>query len=344
MAVSAERSAAARRAARGGAASRAAQGAASGSGTPAAATSFAFEGGQGPVRSPARALLPWLERRLRNLAVLMRLDRPIGIWLLLWPTLWALWIAARGHPQRGLLAIFLAGTVLMRSAGCVVNDFADRNIDPHVKRTRMRPLAARVVSPYEALALALVLGLAALALVLQLNAFTIRLSVVGALLTVSYPLLKRFFPLPQFYLGLCFGWAVPMAFAATLGAVPRIGWLMLLAAVLWAGVYDTLYAMVDRDDDLRIGVHSSAILFGDMDRLIIAVMQAMVLYTLLLIGRALHFNAGYHAGLIAGGCCFVWQQWLIRARERMACLAAFQNNNYFGLAVFAGVLLEYASR
>jgi 4-hydroxybenzoate polyprenyltransferase len=296
-----------------------------------------------PAR-PRAALLPRLERRVTRLAQLMRLDRPIGIWLLLWPTLWALWIAARGHPQRRLIAIFLAGTVIMRSAGCVVNDLADRNIDPHVKRTRTRPLAFRVVSPYEALALAALLGLAALALVLQLNAFTVKLSVAGALLTISYPLLKRFFPLPQFYLGLCFGWAVPMAFAATLGAVPRVGWLMLLAAVLWAGVYDTLYAMVDRDDDLRIGVQSSAILFGDLDRLILAVMQAMVLYTLLLIGRALHFGSAYHAGLIAGGCCFLWQQWLIRRRERLACFAAFQNNNYFGLAVFAGVLLQYAAR
>lgn len=289
-------------------------------------------------------LLPWLERRLRNLALLMRMDRPIGIWLLLWPTLWALWIAAHGHPQRRLLAIFLAGTVLMRSAGCVVNDLADRNIDPHVKRTRARPLAFRVVSPYEAIALAALLGLAALLLVLQLNSLTIRLAFIGAALTVSYPLLKRFFPLPQLYLGLCFGWAVPMAFAATLGQVPRVAWLMLLAAVLWAGVYDTMYAMVDRDDDLRIGVQSSAILFGDLDRVIIGAMQLMVLYTLVLIGRGMHFNAGYRAGLVAGGCFFVWQQWLIRRRERDACLAAFQNNNYFGIAILAGIVLQYAAR
>jgi 4-hydroxybenzoate polyprenyltransferase len=289
-------------------------------------------------------LLPQLERRVRNLAVLMRLDRPIGIWLLLWPTLWALWIAAHGHPQRRLLGIFLAGTVLMRSAGCVVNDLADRNIDPHVKRTRTRPLAFRVVSPYEALMLAALLGLAALALVLQLNRLTIELAVVGAALTISYPLLKRFFPLPQLYLGLCFGWAVPMAFAATLGQVPRVGWLMLLAAVLWAGVYDTMYAMVDRDDDLRIGVQSSAILFGDMDRVIVAAMQVMVLYTLVLIGRGMHFNAGYRVGLIAGACFFAWQQWLIRKREREPCLRAFLNNNYFGIAVLAGIVLEYAAR
>ncbi|HEX4051198.1 MAG TPA: 4-hydroxybenzoate octaprenyltransferase [Steroidobacteraceae bacterium] len=293
------------------------------------------------IREP---LLSWLERRLRNIAVLMRLDRPIGIWLLLWPTLWALWIAAHGRPQRRLLAIFLAGTVLMRSAGCVINDLADRNIDPHVKRTRTRPMAFRLVSPYEAISVAAVLGLASLALVLQLNRLTIELAFVGAALTLSYPLFKRFFPLPQIYLGLCFGWAVPMAFAATLGQVPRVGWLMLLAAVLWAGVYDTMYAMVDRDDDLRIGVQSSAILFGDMDRIIIAAMQAMVLYTLVLIGRGMHFNVGYRVGLIAGACFFIWQQWLIRKRQREACLTAFLNNNYFGIAVFAGIVLEYTAR
>ena len=294
--------------------------------------------------TPPRAWLPWLERRARNLALLMRLDLPIGIWLLLWPTLWALWIAARGHPRRELLGIFLAGTVLMRSAGCVINDLTDRNIDPHVKRTRTRPLAFRVVSPGEALALFALLLLAALVLVLQLNALTVKLAVIGAALTVSYPLLKRFFPLPQLYLGLCFGWAVPMAFAATLGQVPRVGWLMLLAAVLWAGVYDTMYAMVDRDDDLRIGVQSSAILFGDLDRVIVGAMQLMVLYTLVLIGRSLHFaDGGYRAGLIAGACLFAWQQWLIRHRERAACLQAFQNNNYFGLVVFAGILLEYVA-
>jgi 4-hydroxybenzoate polyprenyltransferase len=282
--------------------------------------------------------------RLRDFAQLLRLDRPIGTWLLLWPMLWAIWIAADGHPQRRLLAILLAGGVLMRSAGCIVNDLADRNIDPHVKRTRSRPLAARAISPPEALTVFGVLVVAALLLVLQLNAPTIRLAFAGAALTITYPLFKRFFPLPQLYLGLCFGWAVPMAFAATLGTVPRVGWLMLVAAILWAGVYDTMYAMVDRDDDLRIGVRSSAIVFADLDRFMIAVMQLMTLFALLLIGRTLHFGDGYNAGLIAGACCFVWQQWLIRNREREACFKAFQNNYYFGFAIFAGVLLEYTSR
>ena len=301
-----------------------------------------------PVASLSAAIEParptWLMRRLRAFAQLLRLDRPIGTWLLLWPALWALWIAADGHPQRRLLGIFIAGAVLMRSAGCIINDLADRNIDPHVKRTRSRPLAARVISPPEALTVFGVLVVAALLLVLQLNWLTVRLAVVGAALTITYPLFKRFFPLPQLCLGLCFGWAVPMAFAATLGIVPRVGWLMLVAAILWAGVYDTMYAMVDRDDDLRIGVRSSAILFADLDRFMIAMMQLMVLFALLLIGRSLKFGDGYNSGLIAGACCFLWQQWLIRNREPEACFKAFQNNNFFGFVVFAGVLLEYSSR
>ena len=288
--------------------------------------------------------MTWPMRRLRDFAQLLRLDRPIGTWLLLWPMLWSIWIAADGHPQRRLLAILVAGGVLMRSAGCIINDLADRNIDPHVKRTRSRPLAARAISPSEALTVFGVLVFAALLLVLQLNALTVRLALVGAALTVTYPLLKRFFPLPQLYLGLCFGWAVPMAFAATLGTVPRIGWLMLVAAILWAGVYDTMYAMVDRDDDLRIGVRSSAILFADLDRFMIGVMQLMMLFALLLIGRTLKFGDAYNVGLIAGACCFLWQQWLIRNRDPEACFKAFQNNNYFGLAVFAGILLEYTTR
>jgi 4-hydroxybenzoate polyprenyltransferase len=289
----------------------------------------------------ARLPRPW--RRLRDLLRLVRLDRPIGIWLLLWPTLWAIWMAAAGHPQRRLLAIFVLGTVCMRSAGCVINDLVDRNIDPHVKRTRNRPLAARLISPGEALSVFGLLIVASLLLVLQLNPISLRFAIIGAALTISYPLLKRFFPLPQLYLGLCFGWAVPMAFAATLGTVPRVGWLMLVAAILWAGVYDTMYAMVDRDDDLRIGVRSSAILFADMDRFMVGMMQLMVLFALVLIGRAEQFGSGYETGLAAGAGLFLWQQWLIRHRDRDACLKAFQNNNYFGLAVFAGILLEYAT-
>jgi len=294
-----------------------------------------------PQPRPPRA--PRLLRRVQALVQLMRLDRPVGIWLLLWPTLWALWVAGSGHPSRRLLAIFAAGTVVMRSAGCIINDLADRNIDPHVRRTRARPLAARLVSPYEALTLFGVLLAAALWLALQLNTLSIELAFVGVGLTVTYPLLKRVFPLPQLYLGLCFGWAVPMAFAATLNHIPREGWLILVATVLWAGVYDTEYAIVDRDDDLRVGVQSTAILFGDLDRLMIGAMQAMVLFALVLLGRTLRFDPWYYGGLAAGAALFVWQQWLIRHRDRAGCFAAFQNNSYFGVAVFIGLLLEYAT-
>ncbi|MGA8705796.1 MAG: 4-hydroxybenzoate octaprenyltransferase [Steroidobacteraceae bacterium] len=294
-------------------------------------------------RSARPAVPPKLLRRALTLAQLMRLDRPIGIWLLLWPTLWALWIASVGHPQRRLLLIFTAGTVVMRSAGCIINDLTDRNIDPHVRRTRARPLAARLVSPYEALTLIIGLGAIALLLAFQLNRLSLDLAFIGAALTITYPLLKRFFPLPQLYLGLCFGWAIPMAFAATLGYVPREGWLILVATVLWAGIYDTEYAMVDRDDDVRVGVQSAAILFEDMDRLIIGSMQAMMLLALVLLGRSLHFDTWYYAGLGVGGMLFLWQQWLIRSRERAGCFAAFQNNGYFGVVVFVGILLEYAT-
>ncbi len=299
------------------------------------------------VTAVAPARLPFalrrLLRRVRDLGLLMRVHRPIGTWLLLWPTLWALWIASDGRPSRRLLAIFVAGTLLMRSAGCVINDLADRNIDVHVKRTRVRPLAARIVAPTEAILLFLVLVAMALGLALQLNGQTLRLACVGAALTVTYPFLKRFFPLPQLYLGLAFGWAVPMAFAAVLGLVPRVGWLLLVAAVLWAGVYDSMYAMADRDEDLKIGVRSSAILFGDLDRLIIGGMQLMLLGSLLLVGQSMRFSSVYYYGLCAGAGCFLWQQWLIRHRDRDGCMQAFQNNHYFGGAVFAGILLEYVS-
>ena len=294
---------------------------------------------EAPTASPH-----WLVQRLVDFGLLMRLDRPIGIWLLLWPTLWALWSASGGHPQPRLLAIFLAGTVLMRSAGCVINDLFDRDIDPHVRRTRSRPLAARRVAPGEALALFAALVGAAFLLVLQLNALCLKLSLIGAALTVSYPLLKRFFPIPQLYLGLCFGWGVPMAFAAELGAVPRVGWVLMLAAVVWAGVYDTYYAMADRPDDLRIGMKSSAITFGDMDLLMIAAMQVMVLAALLFSARLLGFGAPYYWALAAGAACFAWQQWLARGRDAAGCLGAFHNNNYFGLVILAGVILEYAAR
>ena len=308
-------------------------------------TSFTPEPPEPPAL-PDKLPVP-LRRGLRqagDYARLMRLDRPIGIWLLLWPTLWALWTAALGHPHSRLLAIFVAGSVLMRSAGCVINDLLDRDIDPHVRRTRDRPLAARRIAPLEALVLFAVLVALGLLLVLQLNAATARLSIIGAGLTLSYPLLKRFFPLPQLYLGLSFGWAVPMAFAAELGAVPRVGWVMMLATVVWAGVYDTFYAMADRADDLRVGVKSSAITFGDLDLLMVGAMQAMVLLALLFTGRLLELGSAYYTALAVGAGCFIRQQWLARNRDAPGCMRAFQDNHYFGVVVLAGIIVDFAQR
>jgi len=283
-----------------------------------------------------------LARRLEEYGRLARFDRPIGTWLLLWPALWALWVAGAGRPQQKVLIVFALGVIAMRAAGCVINDFADRDIDPHVKRTRERPLAARRVSPREALALFVVLGGAALWLVTRLNPFTVKLAVIGAILTVSYPFVKRFFPLPQLYLGISFGgWSVPMAFAAQGGSLPRIAWVLYIAAVIWAAMYDTLYAMVDREDDLQIGVKSSAILFADMDRLAVGALQATMLFALVLAGRDMAFGGWYFAGIVVAAMLFLYQQWLIRAREPAACLRAFLNNNYVGMAIFIGILLQY---
>jgi 4-hydroxybenzoate polyprenyltransferase len=299
-----------------------------------------------PLKAPPRqgdAPLSYrLTRRVTEYAHLMRIDRPVGTWLLLWPALWALWIAGAGRPQPRVLIVFVLGVVVMRAAGCVINDFIDRDIDPHVRRTRDRPLAARRVSPREALVLFVVLIALALYLVLQLDELTLKLAFIGALLTVSYPFFKRFFPLPQLYLGISFGgWSVPMAFAAQRGQLPRVAWVLYIAAVIWAAIYDTIYAMIDREDDLKIGVKSSAILFADMDRFLIGVMQLMMLYALLLVGRNMHYGRWYLGGIIAAGVLFLWQQWLIRKREPAGCLRAFLNNQYVGLAVFIGILLEY---
>ncbi len=283
-----------------------------------------------------------LGRRASEYALLARFDRPVGSWLLLWPALWALWVAGAGRPAPRVLVIFVIGAIVMRAAGCVANDFADRDIDPHVRRTRDRPLAARRVSPQEALGLCAALFLVALLLVTRLNALTIELAFVGAALTASYPFLKRFFPLPQLYLGLSFGgWSVPMAFAAQLGSVPRVAWVMYMAAVLWAVIYDTIYAMVDREDDLKIGVRSSAILFADMDRVLIGAMQVLMLLALWLAGRSMRFGGWYEAGLLGAAILFLWQQWLIRARSPAGCLRAFLNNQHVGMVIFIGILLQY---
>ena len=285
--------------------------------------------------------LPRILGGLLEYARLMRLDRPIGIWLLLWPTLWALWISSRGKPNPRIFIIFVAGTVLMRSAGCAINDYADRSFDPHVARTKDRPLAAGRISTLEALMLFALLSMTALMLALQLNKATLLLAVVGGFLAISYPFVKRFLPVPQMYLGLTFGWGIPMAFEAQYEQVPRVAWLLLLANVLWVTVYDTIYAMVDRDDDLKIGVRSTAILFGDSDRHIIAVLQLMTLLSLYLVGGMIHMGYWYDAGLWAGAAFFVYQLWLIRARDRESCFRAFLNNNYFGMAIFIGMALEY---
>ena len=281
-------------------------------------------------------------RRARDLIELARLHRPIGIWLLLWPVLWGVWIAGGSHPSPKVLVVFVLGTVAMRSAGCVINDLADRDFDPFVKRTRDRPIASRRIAPFEALIWFLVLVGIALWLVLQLDPYTIRMSFIGAGLAVSYPFFKRFFPLPQFYLGVAFSWGVPMAFMAQNGNIPRVAWIIFFAGIIWAAIYDTMYAMVDREDDLKIGVKSSAIVFGDMDKLIIGMLQGLMLYALYLVGTNMEFGYWYNVGLAGAAVFFAYQQWLIRARKPEACFRAFQNNQYVGMAVFIGILLQYA--
>lgn len=274
-------------------------------------------------------------------ARLMRLHRPIGIFLLLWPALWALWIAAEGRPDWWILFVFAAGVVLMRSAGCVINDFADRAIDRHVRRTRDRPFVRGEISEREALMLFAVLCLTAFALVLTLNSLTILLSLAGVLLAASYPFMKRYTYLPQIHLGAAFGWSVPMAFAAQTGGVPQIAWLIYLAAVLWTTAYDTMYAMVDRNDDIRIGVKSTAILFGEQDRVIIGLIQALLFLALMIVGDRLDMSGAYYLGLSAALGLAVYQQYLIRNRRPDDCFRAFLNNNWFGAAIFCGILLHY---
>ncbi|MDX1697480.1 MAG: 4-hydroxybenzoate octaprenyltransferase [Thiohalobacterales bacterium] len=285
-----------------------------------------------------------LNWRLREYAILMRLHKPIGIYLLMWPTLWALMIAGEGRPDTRILLIFIAGVVLMRSAGCVINDYFDRDFDRHVSRTRDRPLTAGRVSPGEALLLFAVLCLVALVLVLQLNRLTILMSMAGALLAIVYPYMKRLTNLPQVVLGAAFGWAVPMAFAAQTGGVPQIAWLMFTATVLWTTAYDTMYAMVDRQDDIALGLKSTAILFGDADRAIIAGLQLCVLICLLMIGYQAELGLYYYAGVALAAGLAGYQQHLIRFRERDGCFRAFLNNHWFGMVVFVGILLDYLLR
>ncbi len=273
----------------------------------------------------------------RAYARLMRLHRPIGILLLLWPTLWALWLAARGLPDPFVLGVFVLGTVLMRSAGCVINDYADRHFDGHVARTRDRPLATGEIEPRRALILFGVLVLVSGLLVLTQNRLTIALAFAAVGLAAAYPFMKRYTYLPQVWLGAAFAWAVPMAFAAQTGAVPPLAWLVLSAVVLWVLVYDTQYAMVDREDDLKIGIRSTAILFDDADRPIIGMLQILLLIDLWLIGRQAGLGAPYTASLAVAAGLAIYQQWLLREREPARCFRAFLNNNWFGMVIFAGI-------
>jgi len=284
-----------------------------------------------------------LRARVIAYAKLARVTRPIGTLLLLWPTLWALWISAEGSPQAGIVCIFVLGVVFMRAAGCVINDYADRNIDGHVSRTVTRPLATGEVSSKEALILFLCLSLTSFALVLFLNTLTITLSFVAIVLAASYPFMKRVTHLPQVHLGLAFGWAVPMSFAAQTNGVPVIAWLMLAAVVCWAVAYDTMYAMVDRDDDIKIGVKSTAILFASSDRTWIGVFQIMVFVILTIVGHHAALGFWYYVGLVVAAGFALYHQYLIRNREPRLCFKAFLNNNYLGLSIFAGILMHYSS-
>ncbi len=279
--------------------------------------------------------------KLYQYALLMRLNRPIGIMLLLWPTLWALWVAGQGNPNILVTTVFVLGVILMRSAGCVINDYADRNIDPHVKRTRERPLAAKRVSEKEALILFAVLCLIAFSLVLLMNILTIGLSVIAALLAATYPFMKRYTHLPQVFLGAAFGFSIPMAFAAQTGEIPLIAWLLFVINILWTVVYDTLYAIVDREDDLLIGVKSTAILFGKADKLIIASLQFIVLLLLLYLGQLISASYLYYIGIFIAAMLAIYQQWLIKDREPARCFQAFLNNHWFGAAVFVGIAGHY---
>lgn len=275
---------------------------------------------------------------------LVRLDKPIGILLLLWPTLMALWIASNGTPDWHLLLIFTLGTIFMRSAGCAINDYADRDFDRHVKRTAERPLTSGKISGREALAIAGGLALLSFALILPLNTLTKQLSVAAVLIAASYPYFKRFFAIPQAYLGIAFGFGIPMAFAAVQNTVPAIAWVMLVANIFWAVAYDTEYAMVDRDDDLKIGIRTSAITFGQWD--VAAVMLCYLLYFALLAACAQQIGLGnyFYAGLMMAVICALYHYRLIRHRERGACFSAFRHNNWLGAALFFGILLDYLFR
>lgn len=279
--------------------------------------------------------------RLQPYLRLTRLDRPIGILLLMWPTLSALWIAAEGLPDLRVLTVFILGVIIMRSAGCAINDFADREVDGDVWRTEGRPLATGELQARDALMVFVLLALTAFGLVLLLNTMTIVLSLVAVFLAATYPFMKRYTYLPQIYLGMAFGWAIPMAFTAQTGSLPIIAWLLFMANIIWTTVYDTFYAMADREDDLKIGVKSTAILFGDDDLVIQGILQVAYLIVMVLIGQQLQLSTVYYLGLAIVAGLFVYQQFLSHHREPKVCLRAFLNNNWVGLVIFASLVLHY---
>jgi len=280
-------------------------------------------------------------QQLRNYALLMRLEKPVGIWLLLWPMLWALWLAGEGRPDGGVFIVLVLGVVVMRSAGCVLNDLVDRNIDPYVERTRHRPIASGAVTPFEALTLFIGLSLIAIGLAAMLNRPAQLLAVGAALLTIVYPFIKRFVSVPQLFLGAAFGWAGPMAFAAQTGTATQLAWLLFGTALIWAIIYDTFYAMVDREDDIRVGVKSTAVLFGDLDLFVIGALQILMLVALVLVGDMADLGPWYALGVVIAAGLMVYHQWLARRRQPQACFAAFLHNHFIGMVVFIGILLHY---
>lgn len=285
-----------------------------------------------------------LNPRAWDFVQLTRIDKPIGIYLLLWPTLWALWIAGKGSPSLANVLIFVVGVFLMRAAGCVINDFADRKVDGHVKRTEQRPLVSGRVTSKEALVLfAILVGLSFL-LVLLTNSTTIWLSFGGLALAACYPFMKRYTYYPQVVLGAAFSWGMPMAFTAETGDLPAAAWLLYIANLLWTVGYDTYYAMTDREDDLKIGVKSTAVLFGDADRVIIITLQLMALGCLMLAGARFELGLWFFMGLVVAAACFAWQFWWTRNREPQACFKAFLHNHWAGLAIFVGIVMDYALR
>ena len=296
--------------------------------------------------SPSAAAPTWqkIAARLNAYERLIRLDKPIGTLLLLWPTLTALWIATAGAPSWIVIGIFVLGTLLMRSAGCAVNDYADRDFDSHVERTAGRPLARREIAPWEAIVLAAVLALCAFLLIVRLSMTTVLLSFPALAIAIVYPFFKRFFFLPQAFLGIAFSFGIPMAFSAAGEGVPLLGWMLFVINMFWVMAYDTEYAMVDRDDDLKLGLKTSAILFGKYDVLIVMLCYAVYLGGMTYVGRVKGFGPWYYSGVLVASLIALWHYWLIRGRDRQRCFRAFLGNHWFGLAVFAGVVIDYAVR